>query len=100
MTDENMAFLERLQKQGGGDFLKELAEAVLDRLMQLDVEGLIGAGRYERSDGRTTHRNGYCERDLETRLGTLELEIPKLPSGQLFSGLLGTAQYGRTGAPL
>jgi putative transposase len=38
-----MAFLERLQKRGGGDFLKELAEAVLDRLMQLDVEGLIGA---------------------------------------------------------
>jgi hypothetical protein len=34
MADENTAFLERLQKRGGGDFLKELAEAVLDRLMQ------------------------------------------------------------------
>ena len=33
-TDENTAFLERLQKRGGGDFLKELAEAVLARLMQ------------------------------------------------------------------
>jgi putative transposase len=88
MTDENMAFLERLQKQGGGDFLKELAEAVLDRLMQLDVEGLIGAGRYERSDGRTTHRNGYRERDLETRLGTLELRIPKLRRGSYFPAFL------------
>jgi putative transposase len=88
MTDENMAFLERLQKQGGGDFLKELAEAVLDRLMQLDVEGLIGAGRYERSDGRTTHRNGYRERDLETRLGTLELKIPKLRRGSYFPAFL------------
>ena len=88
MTDENMAFLERLQKRGGGDFLKELAEAVLDRLMQLDVEGLIGAGRYERSDGRTTHRNGYRERDLETRLGTLELKIPKLRRGSYFPAFL------------
>jgi transposase-like protein len=50
----------------------------VDRLMQLDVESLIGTGRYERSDGRTTHRNGYRERDLETPLGTLELKIPKL----------------------
>jgi hypothetical protein len=48
-----------LAEGGGGDFLKELAEAVLDRLMPLDFEGLIGAGRCERSDGRTTHRNAY-----------------------------------------
>jgi putative transposase len=69
-ADGNMAFLERLQKGGGGDFLKELAEAVLDRLMPLDFEGLSGAGRCECSDGRTTHRNGYREPELETRLGT------------------------------
>jgi len=56
--------------------------------MQLDVEGLIGAGRYERSDGRTTHRNGYRERELETRLGTLELKIPKLRRGSYFPGFL------------
>jgi transposase-like protein len=88
MTDDNMAFLERLQKKGGGDFLKELAEAVLDRLMQLDVEGLIGAERYERTDGRTTHRNGYRDRELETRLGTLELKIPKLRRGSYFPAFL------------
>jgi hypothetical protein len=51
-----------------------------------------GARRYERSDGRTTHRNGYRERDLETRLGTLEVKFPSF--GQLFSGLLRTAQDG------
>ena len=88
MTDENMAFLELLQKRGGGDFLKDLAEAVLQKLMQLDVEGLIGAGHYERSDGRTTHRNGYRERDLETRLGTIELKIPKLRRGSYFPAFL------------
>jgi transposase-like protein len=88
MTDEMMPLLERLQKRGGGDFLKELAEAVLQRLMEFEVEGLVGAGRYERSDGRATHRNGYRERDLETRLGTLELKIPKLRRGSYFPGFL------------
>ena len=86
MTDEMMPLLERLQKRGGGDFLRELAEAVLQRLMEFEVEGLVGAGRYERSDGRATHRNGYRERDLETRLGTLELKIPKLRRGSYFPG--------------
>jgi putative transposase len=42
---------------------------------------LVGAGRYERSDGPATHRNGYRECDLETRLGTVELKIPKLRRG-------------------
>jgi len=88
MTDDTMPLLERLQKRGGGDFLKELAEAVLQRLMEFGVEGLVGAGRYERSDGRATHRNGYRERDLETRLGTLELKIPKLRRGSYFPGFL------------
>jgi putative transposase len=88
MTDDTMPLLERLQKRGGGDFLKELAEAVLQRLMEFEVEGVVGAGRYERSDGRATHRNGYRERDLETRLGTLELKIPKLRRGSYFPGFL------------
>src|SRR5215472_226594 len=64
MTDESMPLLELLQKRGGGDFLKELAEAVLQRLMEFEAEGLIGAGRWERSDARTTQRNGYRDRAL------------------------------------
>ena len=88
MTDERMAFLELLRNGGGGDFLKDLAETMLQRLMEWDVEGQIGAGRYERNDGRTTHRNGYRERDLETRLGTLELKIPKLRRGSYFPAFL------------
>ncbi len=83
-----MALLELLRNGGGGDFLKELAETMLQRLMEWDVEGQIGAGRYERSDGRTTHRNGYRDRDLETRLGRLELRIPKLRRGSYFPAFL------------
>jgi len=88
MTEDTMAFLDAMQKRGGGDFLKELAEAVLQRLMDYDVEGRIGAGRYERSDERTTQRNGFRERSYDTRLGTLDLKIPKLRKGSYFPAFL------------
>ena len=88
MTDDTMAFLDLLQKQGGGDFLKELAQAALRRLMECDVEGLVGAGRYERSEARTTQRIGFRERADDTRLGTLDLKIPKPRKGSYFPGFL------------
>jgi putative transposase len=52
------------------------------------VEGVIGAGRYERSGERTTWRNGYRERTLDTRLGPLNLKIPKLRTGSYFPPFL------------
>jgi putative transposase len=52
--------------------------------METNVEGLIGAGRHERSGDRTTHRNGYRDRTLDTRLGSLQLRIPKLRQGSYF----------------
>lgn len=68
--------------------MKQLAEEVLQRLMAYDVDGRIGAGRYERTDERTTQRNGYRERAFDTRLGTLDLKIPKLRKGSYFPGFL------------
>jgi transposase-like protein len=65
-----------------------VAEAVLQLLMEADVEGLIGAGRYERSGERGTWRNGYRERTLDTRLGSLQLRIPKLRQGSYFPPFL------------
>jgi putative transposase len=73
-----MALVELLQKSGDGDFLRTVAEAVLQILMEADVEGLIGAGRHERSAERLNYRNGCRERSLDTRLGSLQLRIPKL----------------------
>ena len=49
MTEERLALSELLEKAGDGDFLRTVAEAVLQLLMETDVEGLIGAGRYERT---------------------------------------------------
>src|SRR5215469_15568571 len=88
MTEERLALSELLEKAGDGDFLRTVAEAVLQLLMEADVEGLIGAGRYERSGERTTWRNGYRERVLDTRLGSLQLRIPKLRQGSYFPPFL------------
>ncbi|GAA5264571.1 IS256 family transposase [Acidiphilium sp. MT5] len=57
-------------------------------LMETDVEGVIGAGRHERSGERTTYRNGYRDRTLDTRLGSLQLRIPKLRQGSYFPPFL------------
>src|SRR5829696_8594563 len=88
MTDDRMPLADLIQKSGDGDFLRSVAEAVLQMLMQADVEGLIGAGRHERSAERLTWRNGYRERTLDTRLGSLQLRIPKLRQGSYFPPFL------------
>src|SRR4051812_14801484 len=81
MTEDRLPLAELLAKAGDGDFLRSVAEAVVQLLMETDVEGLIGAGRHERSGERTTYRNGYRDRTLDTRLGSLQLRIPKLRQG-------------------
>src|SRR6201996_4265154 len=88
MTEERLALSELLEKAGDGDFLRAVAEAVLQLLMEADVEGLIGAGRYERSGERTTWRNGHRDRVLDTRLGSLQVRISKLRQGSYFPPFL------------
>jgi transposase-like protein len=88
MTEDRLPLAELLQKAGDGDFLRAVAEAVLQLLMETDVEGLIGAGRYERSPERLNYRNGFRERALDTRLGTLQLRVPKLRQGSYFPPFL------------
>jgi putative transposase len=88
MTEERLPLPELLAKAGDGDFLRSVAEAVLQLLMEADVEGLIGAGRYERSGERLNYRNGFRDRTLDTRLGALQLRIPKLRQGTYFPPFL------------
>jgi transposase-like protein len=88
MTDDRMALAELLEKGSDSDLLREMIGYVAQRLMQLDVEGLVGAGHGERSDGRENWRNGYRERDWHTRSGTIPLRIPKLRRGSYFPGFL------------
>ena len=88
MTDDRLPLAELLAKSGDDDFLRSVAEAVLQIIMEADVEGVIGAGRHERSPDRQTWRNGYRDRTLETRLGPLNLRVPKLRTGTYFPGFL------------
>jgi putative transposase len=59
-----------------------------NRLMELEAESLCGAAYGERSAERRNHRNGYRDRDWETRAGSVELRIPKLRRGSYYPGFL------------
>jgi len=69
-------------------FSARLIGFAAQRLMELETEALCGAGHGERSDSRTNHRNGYREREWQTRAGSVELRIPKLRKGSYFPGFL------------
>jgi putative transposase len=90
MAEEKMALLDVLRKgeEPGGDVLVEGLRWLLQELMDAEVSAQIGAGRYERSSERTTQRNGYRARPWDTRLGTVELAIPKLRQGSYFPSWL------------
>jgi transposase-like protein len=88
MTEDRMALLELVEKHGDGDFLRELGQWTLQRLMELEAEAKCGATRHERSAERVNHRNGYRERTLQTRIGALDLRIPKLRSGSYYPSFL------------
>jgi putative transposase len=90
MAEDKMALLESLRKgeEPAGDLLREAVRWLLQELMEGEVSAQIGAERYERSAERTAQRNGYRPRPWDTRLGTLELAIPKLRTGSYFPGWL------------
>src|SRR5215213_9538394 len=88
MTDDMMSLRALLAKNSDADLLREMIGFAAHRLMELEVESLTGAAHGERSADRITHRNGYRERDWETRAGTVELRIPKLRKGSYFPGFL------------
>ena len=71
-----------------GDVVREAVRLVIAELMEVEVAELAGAARYERSPERATQRNGYRQRQWDTRVGSLELAIPRLRSGSYFPSFL------------
>lgn len=88
MADNSISFQESLVQLGGEDFLRDLTEFMLNRIMEADVAQRINADRHERTDERETYRNGFRDRQFNTRLGTLDLRIPKLREGTYFPPFL------------
>ena len=84
MTKDKMDLQALLGKSADADFLREMIGFAAERLMELEVGALTGAGYGEKSPERLAQRNGYRDRDWETRAGTVELRIPKLRKGSYF----------------
>lgn len=88
MTDERMALLELIEKQADSDLVREMLAFAADRIMELEVELRTGAAKGARSALREAQRNGYWERDWDTRAGRIALEIPKLRKGSYLPSFL------------
>lgn len=82
------AFVGKLLEEQDGDVLREGIRVLSQALMETEVAGLIGAERHERTGERTAYRNGSRMRTWDTRMGTIELAIPKVTPGTYFPSLL------------
>jgi putative transposase len=88
MTDDMMNLRALVEKSADADLLREMIGFAAERLMEMEVGAATGAAWGEQSPLRTARRNGYRDRDWETRAGTVELRIPKLRKGSYFPGFL------------
>jgi putative transposase len=91
MTDPTIALKEYLYNIGmekDADFLRQGVELLSQLLMEAEVEHQVGAKKHERTEKRSNYRNGYRQRSWETRVGEIELAIPKLRQGSYYPSLL------------
>jgi putative transposase len=88
MTEERMALIELVEKQADGDLVREMLAFAAERIMEAEVEGRTGAAKGARTPMREVQRNGYRDRDWDTRAGRIALEIPKLRKGSYFPSFL------------
>ena len=85
MTEERMALIELVEKQADGDLVREMLAFAAERIMEAEIEARTGAAKGARTPMREVQRNGYRDRDWDTRAGRIALEIPKLRKGSYLS---------------
>ena len=88
MAKVSMALAELVEKGAQDEVVRELLGHVVERLMEFEIEQRTGAGYGERTPERNNSRNGYRHRVWETRVGTVDMRIPKLRHGSYFPSLL------------
>ncbi|WFS03561.1 IS256 family transposase [Rhizobium tumorigenes] len=88
MTDDMMNLRSLVEKSADADLLREMIGFAAEKLMAMEVGAATGAGYGEKTALRLALRNGYRDRDWETRAGTVELRIPKLRTGSYFPSFL------------
>ncbi|MBW7886653.1 MAG: IS256 family transposase [Caldilineaceae bacterium] len=88
MTNDMMQLQGLLEKSADADVLREMISFASQRLMELEVQARTGAGYGEKSSARLAQRNGYRDRDWQTRAGAVALRIPKLRQGSYFPSFL------------
>lgn len=89
--DFRMALGEQLRKaamEQDADFLRESVRVLAQELMELEVTQHVGAERNERTPARTGQRNGTKERQWDTRVGSIDLKVPRVRDGNYFPSLL------------
>ena len=80
------AFVGKLLQEHDSDVVREGVRALTRTLMEAEVTELVGTERHERTDDRTRYRNGSRSRSWNTRVGTIELEVPKVRTGSYYHG--------------
>ena len=88
MTETMMNLKSLVEKTSDSDILRDMIGFAAERLMEMEVGALTGAALNEKNPDRLAQRNGYRNRDWDTRAGTVELRIPKLRKGSYFPGFL------------
>ena len=88
MTDATMALAELAEKGADSDLLREMLKYMAQQLMELQVQARCGAGYDEKNPTRLNSRNGFRERPWDTRVGRMDLKIPKLRQGSYFPDFL------------
>jgi len=88
MTEDMMNLRSLVEKSADADLLREMIGFASEKLMELEIGAKTGAGYGQKNGLRLAQRNGYRDRDWETRAGTVDLRIPKLRTGSYFPSFL------------